>query len=40
MDNDGVVHIHCGKLLRCKEKNKIMNFAGKWMGLEQITLSG
>lgn len=39
MDNENVVHIHCGILSNCKE-NEIMRNAGKVMDLEKILLSG
>lgn len=40
MVNGDVMHIDCGILSNCKEKNEIMNSAGKWMDLEKILLSG
>ncbi|KAL6032080.1 hypothetical protein STEG23_000413 [Scotinomys teguina] len=38
MDKQNVVHIHNG-VLRSRENNDIMKFAGKWMELENVILS-
>ena len=38
MDKKNVVHLHNG-VLNSREKNDILNFADKWMELENITLS-
>ncbi|KAL6092331.1 hypothetical protein STEG23_012961 [Scotinomys teguina] len=38
MDKENVVHIHNG-VLRSRENNDIMKFAGKWMELENVILS-
>ena len=38
MDKENVVHLHNG-VLYSREKNNILNFAGKWMELENIILS-
>ena len=37
MDKENVVHLHNGVLY--SRKNDILNFAGKWMELENIILS-
>ena len=37
MDKENVVHLHNGTLL--SRKKNILNFAGKWMELENIILS-
>ena len=40
MDKENVVHLHNGVLhSKKKKKNDILNFAGKWMELENIILS-
>ncbi|KAL6053905.1 hypothetical protein STEG23_005770 [Scotinomys teguina] len=38
MDKENVVHIHNG-VLRSRENNDIIKFAGKWMELENVILS-
>ena len=38
MDKENVVHLHNG-VLHSKKKKDILNFAGKWMELENIILS-
>jgi hypothetical protein len=37
-DTENVVHLHNGVLLKYK-KNEFMKFLGKWIDLEDITLS-
>lgn len=37
-DNENVVYLHNGILFTCENK-EIRNFAGKWLGLENIILS-
>ena len=40
MDKENVAHLHNGVLTTQHKKNKDnLNFAGKWMGLENIILS-
>ena len=39
MDKENVVHLHNGVLHSRKKNNDILNFAGKWMELENIILS-
>lgn len=36
MDSENVIHKHCGILLSCKE-NEMMDFAGKWITLSEVT---
>ena len=38
MDKENVVHLHSG-VLHSRKKNNSLNFAGKWMELENIILS-
>jgi hypothetical protein len=38
MDTENVVHLHNGILSAIKNEN-ILNFAGKWMELENVILS-
>ena len=38
MDKENVVHLHNG-VLDNRKKNNILNFADKWMELENINLS-
>ena len=38
MDKENVVHLHNG-ILHNRKNNDILNFAGKWMELENIILT-
>ena len=38
MDKENVVHLH-NRVLRSRKYNDSLNFAGKWMELENIILS-
>ena len=38
MDKENVVHLHNG-VLHSRKKHNILNFAGKWMEVENIILS-
>lgn len=38
MTNENMVHIYIGILFSCRD-NEIMTFTGKWVELENITLS-
>ena len=39
MDKENVAHLHIRVILRGKKNNDILNFASKWIELENIILS-
>jgi hypothetical protein len=39
MDQENVIYIYAMEFYSASKKNEIFSFAGKWMELENITLS-